>query len=83
MPWQLLPSFVCLADFTEQVLSGMVAITAPCDVATPTASAVIGLLSGLLVPLRKLVASDLPPACLLLPDPGLSHMLTCHAVGPN
>jgi len=31
------------------VLSGMVAITAPCDVASPAASAVIGLLSGLLV----------------------------------
>ncbi|CAE7309087.1 AMT1-4 [Symbiodinium natans] len=31
------------------VLSGMVAITASCDVATPAASAVIGLLSGLLV----------------------------------
>eukprot|EP00439_Symbiodinium_sp_Y106_P068495 s374_g11.t1 len=31
------------------VLSGMVAITAPCDVTSPAASAVIGLLSGLLV----------------------------------
>ena len=36
-----------------QVLSGMVAITAPCDVASPAASAVIGLLSGLLVPFPK------------------------------
>lgn len=32
-----------------QVLSGLVACTASCDVATPTASIVIGLLSGLVV----------------------------------
>ena len=32
-----------------EVLSGLVACTALCDVATPTSSIVIGLLSGLVV----------------------------------
>ena len=48
-----------------QVLSGLVACTASCDVATPTASIVIGLLSGLVVSgLIRVLASH----CISLDD---------------
>ena len=59
----VLPTFL---SFTQvrfqilfpQVLSGLVACTASCDVATPTSSIVIGLLSGLVVPgLSRILAS--------------------------
>ena len=62
------PSFYFRVQFQilfPQVLSGLVACTASCDVATPTASIVIGLLSGLVVSgLIRVLASH----CISLDD---------------